>query len=158
MRASALFLFVAVFGVCAAMFSPASARAPSSPIENCLSVAADDEAAQNACIGHFASNCIETTPGGQSTAGTVQCIDAERMQWENVRGAALITLRASETPTQLALLDRSLAEHERWTQARCSYEASIYEGGSLSIVIASQCMRNAVAEHALYLRNRYSED
>jgi hypothetical protein len=158
MRAFALVFAFAAFGCCAALPAPASAREMTSPVENCLLSAGDHQAAQNTCVGQFASNCIENTPGGETTAGMVQCVESERWQWENVRGAAVITLRANETPGQLSLLDASLTEHRRWADARCSYEASIYEGGSLSIVIAAQCMRDAVAEHAIYLRNRYSEN
>jgi len=157
MRALALVFAIASF-VGSAPLAAASERAPQSPIENCLSQAADDEAAQNACVGRFASDCIEMSPNGDATAGMIACIEAERFQWENVRGAAAISLRAKETPTQIALLNASLAEHRRWAEARCSYEASVYEGGSLSLVVAAQCRRDAVAEHALYLRNRYSED
>jgi len=157
MRALA-FVFVLACCALAAQNSPTSARAPSSPVENCLATAADDEAAQRACVGQSATNCIETMPGGETTAGMVQCVQAEATQWEIVRGAAVVTLRANESATQLALLDASLAEHQRWTEARCAHEASIYEGGSLSIVIAAQCMRDAVAEHAIYLRNRNAEN
>lgn len=158
MRPFAPFLAAAAFGFCVALFSPASARAPSSPVENCLTAARDDETAQNACIGQFASNCIETTPGGETTAGIVQCVQAERFQWENVRGAQVTALRAIESPTQIALLERGLEGHRRWAEAHCAYRASVFEGGSLSNVVAAQCMRDLVAEHTLYLRNRYSED
>jgi hypothetical protein len=157
MRVSALFLAIVLTTACT-ILPVASATSPSSPVENCLSIAGDDEAAQKACIGEFASNCIEMTPGGETTVGMIRCVDAERFQWEDIRAGVVVALRAIETPSQRALLEASLAEHERWQEARCAYEASVYEGGSLSRVIAAQCFRDAVAEHALYLRNRYSED
>jgi hypothetical protein len=158
MRAAILLLALAAFGVFTAFASAVFATTPTCPIETCLSSAGDDEAAQTACIGQFASSCIANSPGGETTAGMVQCAQAERAQWENVRGAQVIALRAIESPRQIALLDVALDEHGRWAEAHCSYRASIYEGGSLSIVVAAQCMNTVVAEHALYLRNRYSED
>ncbi len=157
MRAIVLLFVLATFGACATPLSPASATTPTSPVDNCLA-RASDELQQSACIGQFASSCIETAPGGETPMGMVQCVESERAQWEAARGALVSTLRANETSTQAALLEASLAEHRRWAEVRCAYEASIYEGGSLSRVVAAQCMRDAVAEHAIYLRNRYSED
>jgi len=153
------FALLAAVAACATPTATAAEdAAPQSPIENCLALAGDDLDAQRACIGHFATWCVENTPGGETTVGMIQCVRSEQMQWENVRGAEVNRMRAQETPSQVALLDQAITEHARWTEARCAYEASIYEGGSLSRVIAAQCVRNAVAEHALYLRNRYSED
>lgn len=156
MRAFTLIFALTAFGICAMSAAPAAAT-HATPVEACLDLAADDEAAQQACIGQPATECIDLSPFGETTAGMVRCADAERQQWEIVREMELSSLRNQESASQLALLNASLEEHRRWAEARCSYEASIYEGGSLSIVVAAQCMRNAVAEHALYLRNRYSE-
>ncbi len=157
MRAIVLLLALAAFGACATPLSPALATTPTSPVENCLTRAGDEEPRQTACIGQFASSCIETTPGGETSVGVVGCVESELAQWENARGALVNSLRADESPTQVALLDASLAEHRRWAQARCAYEASVYEGGSLARIVAAHCMRDAVAEHTIYLLNRYSD-
>lgn len=155
------FLFVFMATAASAPLWPTTAQglpAPQSPTENCLALAEDNLEAQRDCIGYSATWCIENVPGGETTIGMVQCADAERMQWESLRGATTANLRATETPSQVALLEAAVAEQARWTQARCAYEASIYEGGSLARVVAAQCFRNAVAEHAIYLRNRHSEN
>ncbi|ANP46409.1 lysozyme inhibitor LprI family protein [Candidatus Viadribacter manganicus] len=152
-----LFVFAALTAV-TTPFSAASATTPLSPIANCLTLAGDSDAAQTACISGFAAECIETTPNGDTTIGTIQCVDAERLQWEDVRATVIATLRANESPSQRMLLADALSQHRRWTDARCAYEASIYEGGSLSRIVAAQCVRDAIAEHTLYLINRYSED
>jgi len=154
------FALLAAVAACATPMAIAAedAAAPQSPIENCLVLATDDLDAQRACIGRVATWCVENTPGGETTVGIIQCVHSEQMQWENVRAAEVAKMRAQETPSQVALLNQAITEQARWTEARCAYEASIYEGGSLSRVIAAQCLRNAAAEHALYLRNRYSED
>jgi hypothetical protein len=89
--------------------------------------------------------------GNETTAGMVQCAQAERRAWEGLRERQIATLRASESPTQLALLDAELAGHARWATAHCAYAASIYEGGSLARAVGAACMRDTIAEHYISL-------
>lgn len=92
-----------------------------------------------------------------TTAGMMRCALAERDEWEGIRDGIVATLRERESPTQLALLDTALEQQARWAEARCAYEASIYEGGSLARVVAATCVRDAMAEHAILLIGRYDE-
>lgn len=155
-----LFLALALAAAGCAGSPPAAAQAapaPQNAVQDCLALAAGDATAQRTCIGRRTAWCIEHTAGGETTSGTVQCSESERLQWEEARAARIGALRAQETASQVALLDAALEQHARWARARCAYEASIYEGGSLARVIGAMCMRDAVAEHTLSLINRGAE-
>jgi hypothetical protein len=122
----------------------------------CLAQAAAEPQGRRACIGQVANACMQT-PGGDTTMGMVQCINAETRQWEVIRHHQIAALQARESPTQIALLDAALAEHARWAQANCSYEASRYEGGTLARVVAAACMRDETADLTLSLLGRDDE-
>lgn len=121
------------------------------PVTECVLRAAPD--ARQACINVVAGPCLETD-AGVTTAGSVACLENETRLWAQLRDAIADNLRGAESPSQSALLDAALAEHARWVEAQCAYEASIYEGGSLARVVAAICRRDAVAEHALSLLAR----
>ncbi|MEZ5994446.1 MAG: lysozyme inhibitor LprI family protein [Hyphomonadaceae bacterium] len=125
------------------------------PIAACLAQAGADPGARGDCIGRGAQWCAENTEGGETTFGMVQCAMAEREQWQTIRAQQIAALRAQETPSQTALLEAALEAHERWSQARCAYEASAFEGGTLARVAGAACMNEAMAEDALrlYARN-----
>ncbi len=63
--------------------------------------------------------------------------------------------RAQESPTQVAQLDRMLQLYEPWLNARCSYSASINEGGSMSRIVAAACVRNMTADLAIDMLERF---
>ncbi len=152
-----LFLLIFALMTAACASSIESALTPQSPVQNCLAEAGQDNDARRACIGTFSRTCIEGSDASQTTGGMVRCIEAERLLWLNVRGEYLTALRARESPSQLALLDAALAEHESWSQTRCAYAASIYEGGSLARLVAVQCLRDAIAEFTIELIGRGDE-
>lgn len=150
-----LLAFVLLAAACA---SPrASALTPQTPVQNCLVGAGQNAEARRACIGSFSRTCIERDEGNQTNGGMVRCIDAERQQWLTALGEHVAILRERESPTQIALLDAALAEHERWAQARCAYATSIYEGGSLARVVGAHCMRDTAAEFTIELIARSDE-
>lgn len=145
----------ALFCLAGCAAAPAhSVLAPSesfTTIEACLASATPET--RRACVGRQSAACM-TIAGNETTAGMVQCAQAERRAWEVLRDRQVATLRASESPTQVALLDAALNEHTRWATARCAYEASIYEGGSLARVVGAGCMRDTIAEHYISLIGR----
>jgi hypothetical protein len=149
-----LLAIVCVAG-CAAIQTVSAQDSQDSVIEVCLAEAAGPDA-RRACVGRHANACTQA-PGGDTTVGMVQCATAETRQWEAVRDRQIAALRARETETQRALLEAALAEHARWAQANCGYEASRYEGGTLARVIAATCMRDETAELTLSLLARDDE-
>lgn len=134
--------------------SPAiAAPAPVSDVATCLA-AADDFATRRACVGQVSAACQDEGDGGVTTAGMVRCADRERAQWEAIRDAALVTLRARESATQSAARERALSAHTAWLDARCAYDASLYEGGSMAIYAAAACEMGRTADIALILHSR----
>jgi hypothetical protein len=154
MRIATLFCVLFLATACATPAAINAAAEELDPIAACAHRAAPDE--RSACIGVVSRPCHEAA-GGETTGGSAACFARERALWEGLRDVVANTLRETETASQIALLDATLAEHERWTVARCAYAASIYEGGSLARVVGAQCMRDAIAEYTLDLMSRYDE-
>jgi uncharacterized protein YecT (DUF1311 family) len=107
------------------------------------------------CLGAVARDCVES--GGQSTAEMRACAGREAQAWQVLIDEYAATLRVRETPNQTASLNAFLAGSEAWGQARCHYQASLYEGGSLAGLVASFCARDNRAEAAIDLRARLNE-
>ena len=137
--------------------SPTFAAPPAARTIQACVAAADDFAARRACIGQVSITCQDEGDGGVTTAGMVMCANRERTQWEALTQTALDTLRAQETPTQTIARDRALSAHAAATQARCAYEASQFEGGSLAIYAAAACEMGQAADLALMLYARTRE-
>lgn len=148
MRATLFAVLLCLAGCAIAPTGPTQAAESFTTIDACLASATPET--RRACIGRQSAACMETE-GNETTAGMVQCAQAERRVWEALRERQVATLRTSESPAQAALLDAELAEHARWASAHCAYEASIYEGGSLARVVAAGCLRDTIAEHYISL-------
>lgn len=153
MRIIGLLLALTIASACATL-ARAQPQVASNAVASCL--ASTDRDARSACIGVVAGPCIEE-PGGESTAGMMRCHLRERDLWRAQVDVLVTRLRARESPVQLQSLDRMLAAHEPWMQARCSYSALSFEGGSLARVIAAACLRTTTAELAIDLLERFDE-
>jgi len=154
MRTLALLIAVAVSACTTPTPAPSQAQSSAPDVAGCLAAAQPET--RRACIGVASRRCMEA-PGGDTTAGMVQCAQAETRQWELIRHRQIVALRARESETQIAMLDAALTEHARWALANCSYEASRYEGGTLAHVVAATCMRDQTAELTLSLLARDDE-
>lgn len=152
MRTIALLFALATITACA---TPVAAQGTQDPVASCLANAAEPDD-RRACIGEVSARCIDE-PGGETTGGMVNCFSRERDLWSVQVATLTERLRARESPTQLRQLDAMLAAHETWMQAKCSYSASTFEGGSLARAIASACFRTTTAELALDLLERFDE-
>lgn len=139
----------------------ASTRTPvRSPVERCLAEAGDEIDAARACIGAISGPCLNTGEGSATTIGMITCYENERAAWRSLRERTVYALRDAESETQIAALDDMLGEYEHWSLARCSYGASVHEGGSLARVVAAACATRIEGELAidLWLRRReYNE-
>jgi Lysozyme inhibitor LprI len=152
MRLVALIFALFTASACA---TPVAAQDTDDLVASCLANAAEPED-RRACIGVASARCIDE-PGGETTGGMVICFSRERDLWSAQVTTLTERLRARESPTQLRQLDAMLATHETWVQDRCSYSASIFEGGSLARAIAAACLRTTTAELALDLLERFDE-
>jgi hypothetical protein len=152
MRLVALIFALLTVSACA---TPVAAQHAHDPVATCLANAAEPED-RRACIGVASALCIDE-PGGETTGGMVNCFSRERDLWSAQVATLTERLRARESPAQLRQLDAMFAAHETWMQAKCSYSASTFEGGSLARAIASACFRTTTAELALDLLERFDE-
>ncbi len=89
--------------------------------------------------------------GASSTGAIVLCAAREERAWSAMLLEYAVDLRQRESATQTASLDAMLAASEQWAQARCAYQASIYEGGSLARLVAALCTRDTLAEWVIDL-------
>jgi len=137
-------------------FAPPAFAAPAKDVATCVAEA-DGFAARRACVGEVSLACQDQGDGGVTSAGMAMCANRERAQWEALRDAALGALRARESATQIAARDRALTAHAAWSQARCAYDASLYEGGSMAIYAAAACEMEQTADIALTLHMRAHE-
>lgn len=153
MRALALLFAFAAISACATP-APANAQSALDPIAACLANAEPDT--RRECIGIVTGPCIEE-PGGETTAGSMLCHLRERDLWRAQVGTLTEQLRVRESTLQVQHLNAMLAAHEPWMQARCSYSALYFEGGSLARVVAAACLRTTTAELAINLLERGDE-
>ncbi|HYD74313.1 MAG TPA: lysozyme inhibitor LprI family protein [Candidatus Binatia bacterium] len=126
----------------------AQTEAPSVSIESCIAAAGASNVALQACKGRVSEPCLER-PGGETTAGAGMCFVAEEAAWTAQLNAALA--RAQTDTTRASFLARSQEAWRAWREAECRYQASLYEGGSLSRVIAANCVADLTADRAIAL-------
>jgi hypothetical protein len=138
---------------CATTAAPPAVASEAPTIAACLENA-EDAAGRRACIGSVNLACQDEGDGGVTTTGMVMCAERERAQWTAIGAAAAATLTAQESPTQAAARARAAVVHADWIQARCAYDASYYEGGSLARYSAAACVMGETARFALILYER----
>lgn len=138
--------------------SIAAAPGAFASVEECLTEAGEDDHARQRCVGAATSACIARDDANATTAGMVLCATSERAEWQTLRARYEALLRARESATQRALFDVMAAEQERWLQARCAYQASLYEGGSLARYLGAACARDTDAELTLDLHARLFDE
>jgi uncharacterized protein YecT (DUF1311 family) len=115
---------------------------------------------RSACIGLSAGQCM-ATPDGQTTIGMGFCLDAELGYWDEMLNSGYQQLRAAlqvsdtDLPPHLAIQADGLRDMQRawiaFRDARCSFEASQWQGGTGASPAFLGCMMTMTAEQALYL-------
>ena len=120
---------------------------------------APDLAGQMACVGASANACMEDTPGGSSTVAMSGCLDRELQYWDDKLNehyaSALRRARDADeyvdgTPSATALREMQRA----WIVFRdkaCTYEASLWQGGTGRGPAAINCLMHQTARQALSL-------
>lgn len=103
-----------------------------------------------ACIGNAAKLC-RAQPGGETTMGMMDCAGRERALWDERLNGAYAALRGKASPTQATALQQAQRAWMAYRDARCGFEATRYEGGSLAGVVAGNCFLQVTAERALEL-------
>jgi uncharacterized protein YecT (DUF1311 family) len=130
---------------------PASAVSDRAAVEKCI---ASKDA--RGCIGKIAKACM-AVPGGGTTMGMMNCAGRERAAWDDQLNASYKVLQGKASPTQGGALKSAQQAWIAYRDARCGFEASRYEGGSLAGVIAGDCLMQVTAERALELTRQASD-
>lgn len=127
--------------------------------EICLH-AASDRAEAHDCIGRAASACM-AQPMGETTVGMGFCLDSELSLWDEMLNAAYRARRADYEARDTGRIEGAppLADTLRDMQrqwigfrdARCSFEAAQWHGGTGAGPALLGCMLQVTAEQALYL-------
>ncbi len=89
-------------------------------------------------------------PGGETTAGMVQCFQAEGAAWDAQLDATLQRLESAE-PTRNEYLSRANEAWLVWREAECHYRALENEGGSNASVAAAACASELTADRVINL-------
>lgn len=117
------------------------------------------------CIGVSAGICMQQ-PGGDSTYGMGFCLDSELQYWDGLLNDNYQQLRATmqasdaDLPDHLAVQADGLRDMQRawiaYRDARCGYEATMWQGGTGASPAFLSCAMLLTGEQALYLSAIYS--
>lgn len=131
-------------------------------IESCLA----DQGGYD-CIGLAAHTCVADTPGGNSTAGMVDCFTREGDWWDDALNAAYQELLHSERagdewaqssaetahrPSGVQAIRTMQRAWIDWRDATCAYERLQWWRGSGEPLVAATCRLWLTAEQTLRLR------
>jgi uncharacterized protein YecT (DUF1311 family) len=126
----------------------------------CIASAPDTNAAK-LCIGEAASLCMEQEMGF-TTLGMGFCLDQELTYWDGVLNDSYQSLRGAlrisdaELPEHLANQADGLRDMQRawitYRDTRCSFEASLLQGGTAGNTVYLGCAMQLTGEQALFLK------
>jgi len=119
------------------------------------------------CAGLAASQCMERSEGGYTTAGMATCADRELQWWDARLNTTYKKLRArflaydADKPDYAPSQSDALREMQRawipYRDALCAFEASEWGGGTGAGPAAVGCHLHETARQTLYLEQRYQE-
>lgn len=118
-------------------------------VSACVTAAADDEVALNACRRIVSHPCMDSG-GGASTMGMVMCLSEEGEAWTSVMDATQTRLTASR-PAAAAALSRAQEQWRAYRDAECSYSVARFGQGSGAQVEYAACMASMSADRAIAL-------
>ncbi|MBT0778386.1 lysozyme inhibitor LprI family protein [Paracoccus sp. pheM1] len=158
MRALALFLLMA---------APALAQDgpgyDGKPLAACLDRMAGEGGDRRSCIGAASGPCMDQ-PGGQTTAGMVQCLTAEAADWDRLLNrwysAAMNRAEAMDAgqgdgqdmEEAAPVLKQAQRNWIAFRDESCRFEALRYQGSTMRGIAHAGCMMQLSAEQALRLR------
>ncbi|MDA5094072.1 DUF1311 domain-containing protein [Aliiroseovarius sp. KMU-50] len=127
---------------------------------NCLAEKGEEGEAHQ-CFGTSANACMETTDGGWSTLGMVQCLDAELKDWDRRLNTAYGLLMkhskevdaemaewGSSAPSQAEALRKMQRAWIPFRDASCEYERSTWGGGTGGGPASLSCFLHLTAQQA----------
>lgn len=156
--------FLAQLTVVLAVFAAMDAQAAGDAYEptddhfqtmyDCLEASRQSTVAEieSGCVGIVANPCLEK-PDNQSTHGMAGCAQREARIWDallndwygSARDALPKSVRKDFRDAQRAWI--------KWRDAKCAFARNMFEGGTMGIPIAADCMMTTTARRALELRS-----
>lgn len=122
------------------------------------------------CIGLAANACM-AQPGGDSTAGMINCTSGEIDFWDGLLNEAYQKLmadaqtwtpsgdpRVTQDMAPQAVLRQMQRDWIAYRDSNCDWAARPWEGGTIIGVIRTGCMLDATAGQAIRLRARLNEE
>lgn len=151
--------------VLAFLAAPALADENTDRIYDCLAGGSDSRN----CIGRIVETCVATSPGGDTTLGTSECIQLETSAWDAILNSEYRATRdafaADDASGDLLTpeatrVDALLAAQRAWIayrDAECALRYTQWGSGSLRVIVAGNCLMEETAERAVELKRMREE-
>lgn len=117
-----------------------------------LSTCIASEESAHACIGRIAKPCMDE-PGGETTAGMIQCNARETEAWDGLLNTEYKRLMDG---LEGEAADKLRAAQRGWIAMRdgdCALSYHTFAGGTIAGVVAGSCMLERTATRVLQLRD-----
>ena len=118
-------------------------------LEQCL--AGEEEApTPDACIGAASDACM-AEPEGATTIGMTECSARETALWDERLNARYAELEETLEPEVFAALREAQRAWIAWRDAECSFARALWAPGTISTVVAANCLLDQTARRAIAL-------
>jgi len=115
------------------------------------------------CIGASASQCMEDTVGGDTSAGMSGCLEAELDWWDEALNAAYADVIAGAQAMDAEAVEGAPSQEDAaremqrawitFRDATCNYEVLDWFGGTGANAAWTACLMRMTGEQALYLQS-----
>ncbi|TPW31629.1 DUF1311 domain-containing protein [Martelella alba] len=125
---------------------------------------AGDAAARRDCAGLSAKACEDATDDGATTYGMIECLRLETGYWDDLlnktyqdllkRAGDMDQANADDPRTTMLVRDTLRDMQRDWISFRdktCTYEYSLWQGGTISGPVSASCFLRMTADQYLYL-------
>ncbi|SEW10209.1 Uncharacterized conserved protein YecT, DUF1311 family [Aliiroseovarius sediminilitoris] len=126
----------------------------SATVDACLA-STPSGAVDPSCIGVASNACQTATPGGETTIGIADCIQAETQAWDVLLNREYKATRKAHAGDQV-VLDQLLAAQRAWIafrDAECALAHALWRDGSIRVIVAANCMMVQTARRTIELRD-----
>ncbi|WP_176086821.1 lysozyme inhibitor LprI family protein [Martelella sp. HB161492] len=129
---------------------------------------AGDEAERRDCAGLSAKACEDATDDGATTYGMIECLRLETGYWDDLlnetyqdllKQATAMDQANADDPRATMLVRDTLRDMQRdWISFRdktCTYEYSLWQGGTISGPVSASCFLRMTADQYIYLASSW---
>lgn len=146
----------ALIVLCLAAGAPVSAQSlfvDEDYVRSCHESAAVAESTPR-CLGQAANQC-QMLPGGDTTIGIVECVQAETAVWDALLNAEYIATRDAFGAGD-GLAEALLTSQRAWIafrDAECSLRYKRWQGGTIRSVVHANCLMVFTSRRGIELRD-----